>query len=104
MPSNFLGLPFDDWVRKQVNKRQEILGKNTNISDKDLQFYNSKAPFLRLASSVNVTKNGIDGVELVDSVYKKLDLIYGDENLFSGDNLAKNCILQGGVLNLNENG
>jgi|MDSV01.1.fsa_nt_gb hypothetical protein len=104
MPDNFLGLPFDDWVTNQINKRQEVLGKNTNIPTADLQFYNTKTPFLRLASSVNVTKNGVDGIELEESVYKKLQRIGYDENIFSGDELAKNCILQGGVINLNEEG
>ena len=83
MANNFLGLPFSDWVKNQINKRQEILGKNSNLSTKDLQYYNTKAPFLRMASSVDVTKNGVDGIELRDSIYKKLNNYLPNEDLFN---------------------
>ena len=63
MPNNFLSSPFSDWVRKQVNVRQESLGKYSNIPTKDLQHYISKTPFLRVASSVNLTlgEGGVGG-------------------------------------------
>ena len=102
MANNFLGLPFSDWVKNQINKRQEILGKNSNLSTKDLQYYNTKAPFLRMASSVDVTKNGVDGIELRDSIYKKLNNYLPNEDLFAVDKLARNCMLQGGVIDVND--
>ena len=58
MPNNFLSSPFAPWVKKQVDVRQESLGKYSNIPSKDLQHYISKTPFLRVASSVNLTRGG----------------------------------------------
>ena len=57
MANNFLGLPFDSWVKKQIDTRQEALGQNSNIDEKFLRFYTTKTPFLRLASSINLTNN-----------------------------------------------
>ena len=54
MSDNFLGGPFNDVVRGQVNVRQEALGKHSKIPSQDLQYYTTKTPFLRLASSVNL--------------------------------------------------
>ena len=61
--SNLTGDPFSPWVKKQVDLRQKALGQHSNISSQDLQFYTTKAPFLRLASSVNLTNIGptVDG-------------------------------------------
>jgi len=99
MPNNFLGLPFAPFVRKQINTRQNALGKYDNIPSKDLQYYNSKTPFLRLASSVNVTNEGPDNTELENSVLKKLINLGYDPEIITGKALATNCILQGGVVN-----
>ena len=69
--ANILGLPFDSWVRNQINTRQKSLGKG-NIPIRDYQHYTTKSPFLRLASSVNLTNNGPEGKRLTDSVLQKL--------------------------------
>ena len=98
MANNFLGLPFDSWVKKQIDTRQEALGKSSNIDEKFLRFYTNKTPFLRLASSVNLTNKGSQGAELKDSVLKKLIKAGVPSELISGDKLAKNFILQGGVV------
>ena len=55
---NILGNPFDDWVQTQIDVRQKSLGKYSNIPSKDLQYYTTKTPFIRLASSVNLTNLG----------------------------------------------
>jgi len=96
--NNFLGLPFAPWVKRQIEVRQEALGKYNKISSKDLQYYNTKTPFLRLASSVNLTNEGPGGTELENSVLKKLIALgYNPEDI-TDDALAKKCILQGGVV------
>lgn len=95
---NILGEPFDPWVKEQVEVRQKSLGKFGNISENDLLAYNSKAPFLRLVSSINLTNNGSEGNELDDSVLKRLITSGFREEEISGDQLAKRCILQGGVI------
>ena len=97
--SNFLGKPFDPWVKDQIEVRQESLGKYTNIPPKDIQNYTTKAPFLRLASSINLTNQGSEGNEIEDSVLKKLIASGVSEELIKDNLLAKNFILQGGVTN-----
>ena len=97
------GSPFSPWVRKQVNARQKVLGKYKNISSEDLQSYTNKTPFLRLASSVNLTNEGPekDGKKTVlkNSVLKKLAKSLGvPEGDLSSSKLAKSFILQGGAI------
>lgn len=92
--SKFTGTPFDPEVKKQVEVRQKSLGKYTNIPSKDLQFYSTKAPFLRLASSVDLEfYNPLIGVP------KQLKDLGYPIDTWDGDFLAKNLILQGGVAN-----
>jgi len=92
--SNLLGQPFKDWVREQIDVRQKSLGKYANIPSKDLQYYTTKTPWIRLASSVNLNKTEIENI----SVLQKLINNGLTENQVGGDNLAKNLILQGGAL------
>ena len=98
MANNFLGLPFDSWVKKQIDTRQTALGENSNIDEKYLRFYNAKTPFLRLASSVDLTNKGSNGATLKESVQKKLIKSGVSSELIAGDKLARNLILQGGVV------
>ena len=101
--SNILGLPFEPWVKKQIDTRQEVLGKLSNIPASYLQSYTNKSPFLRLASAVNVTKIGAkdeDGneIELDNSVYKQLLSVGLNDEQMLGNKLSRNAILQGGVV------
>jgi murein DD-endopeptidase MepM/ murein hydrolase activator NlpD len=82
--ANIIGEPFSPWVKTQIEKRQEALGK-TNIDPNTLKWVTTKAPWLRLASSVNID----------DTIVKKLN-ITSDLN---GSALAKNFILFGGAAN-----
>jgi murein DD-endopeptidase MepM/ murein hydrolase activator NlpD len=82
--ANIIGEPFSPWVKTQIEKRQEVLGK-TNIDPNTLKWVTTKAPWLRLASSVNID----------DTIVKKLN-ITSDLN---GSALAKNFILFGGAAN-----
>lgn len=99
--SNFLGQPFSQWVKDQIEARQISLGKFSPISDKDLQFYTTKTPFLRLASSVNLTNKGSKGNQIENSVLQKLIKAGVSEDLIKDDLLAKNFILQGGTVDEN---
>tara|TARA_R110001592_G_scaffold211644_1_gene463607 strand:+ start:4873 stop:7785 length:2913 start_codon:yes stop_codon:yes gene_type:complete len=93
MPNNFSGTPFEPEVKKQIEIRQESLGKFSNIPTKDLLFYSTKAPFLRLASSVDLEfYNPLIGVP------KQLKDLGYDVDTWDGDFLAKNTILEGGVI------
>lgn len=92
--SNFSGLPFRDFVRKQINVRQKSLGKYTKIPSQDLQHYTTKTPFLRLVSSVNLTK----GKNIKNPVLDKVAMLTGiPESELIGKNLAQRFMLQGGV-------
>jgi len=94
----FLGTPFDPEVKKQVEVRQESLGKYTNIPSRDIQAYNTKTPFLRLASSVNLDFTFNNGTsDLEEGIPKKLQQLGYDVLTWDQDYLAKNIILQGGV-------
>jgi len=104
--SNILGQPFESWVTKQIDVRQESLGKFANIPSKDLQYYTTKTPWIRLASSVDLTFNFNSDGELEDGIPKKLIDNGIDVSNFDGEELARNVILQGGALSatVGENG
>jgi len=54
--SNVIGEAFSFFVNNQIDLRQEALGKFSNISADNLKYYTTKTPWLRLASSVNLTR------------------------------------------------
>ena len=94
MYDNFLGTPFEDWVKDQIDTRQKSLGVESNITPQDLQYYTTKTPFLRLASSVSLTN---PSGENNNSVLSKLIANGYNEDLIKDNQLARNFILQGGV-------
>lgn len=105
MEGSITGSPFKPWVKEQVDIRQKVLGKYSNIPSSDLQSYTNKTPFLRLASSVNLTNNGPDfsgsPTQNDNSVLKKLAASTGiPEAELIGPELAKKFILQGGVVSI----
>ncbi len=94
-----LGKSFRDFVGNQVRKRQEVLGEYSSRfapGDKTEAFM-TNTPWIRLASAVDVSDKDEKG-----SVYnqmKEKGLFDGILNELTGDNLAKNFILFGGVNN-----
>lgn len=91
---NILGEKFDGYIQNQIKVRQESLGKYTNISTKDLMYYQNKTPWLRLASSVDLEVMGDNS-----NLEKLSKLLKGvDSNNLKDSNLAKKCILYGGVV------
>jgi len=98
--SNILGEHFQDWVTDQITTRQKALGYRTDVTDDTLKYINTKTPWLRLASSVDLTKVDEDGGKLHDSVLERLTKRGVNERLIAEDNLAKNFILQGSVSSL----
>ena len=89
---NVLGQKFDDWVTNQINFRQASLKKGSGGTNTDLLYQQSKTPWLRLTSSVNITSAGGNGI------LKDLKGLGFTESQLKGSNLAKNFILQGGAL------
>ncbi len=95
---NILGQPFAPWVTKQINVRQQSLGY-VDYNNDDLLYQNSKTPWIRLASSVNI--NAVDGG---DGVLEKFRKIGVPQNAMEGSNAARNFILQGGAVGLDKDG
>ena len=91
---NILGQPFAPWVTQQINIRQNSLGNNNKQSNPytNLLAQNGKTPWIRLASTVNITQAEGGG-----DVFEKLLSFGFSEATILGDNVAKNFILQGGV-------
>ena len=88
-----IGGKFKDYVEKQIQQRQKILGGNI-LTRTTLQSINTKTPWIRMASSVNITQgdSSLPGKSVYDQV----------GNVFNGidwkdDNLAKNFVLFNGV-------
>lgn len=92
-----IGGKFKDYVEKQIQQRQKILGGNI-LTRTTLQSINSNTPWIRMASSVNITKG--DPSFPGTSVYEQIE----KQGLFEGfdwkeNNLAKNFVLFNGVNN-----
>jgi hypothetical protein len=117
---NIIGKPFAPWVKKQIETRQQALGKYSNVTEDIIKAYHTKAPFLRLASGIDViealqtttttktTTNGITTTNinktttnLSDGAKDSLEFI-GITGITGTAALARKCILQGGVLNENK--
>ena len=89
---NILGQPFAPWVTEQINVRQTSLGNSTNLTNTNLISQYSKTPWLRLASTVNIT-------EIEEGVYSKLTSYGINGELIKSDQVAKSLILFGGTSN-----
>lgn len=106
--ANVLQQPFYKFVTQQISQRQQFLGRHDNRDAQTLLYYNSRAPWIRLASSVDiqpfVTRDSLTSAETQQEsrMYRKLlNLGYLDADI-KESNAAKNFILQGGVLSLND--
>jgi len=83
---NIIGEGFDDYVEKQINIRQKKLSELDKTNESILVF-NSSAPWIRLASSVNLTDEDSKVKEILGSNFSN----------YKGSELAKNFVLFGGV-------
>jgi len=91
--ANLIGEPFEGYVANQINVRQKIHGsgmEGTSRTPEQLAYLNSKTAWIKLASGVFVDSDRI----------KKLGFSSG----FSGKELAKNFVLQGGVNRIDNKG
>ena len=95
--SNIIGDPFEPFVKNQIETRQRALGQVSNITTDNLKYYTTKTPWLRLASSVDLSGSLDKG-----SVLDRLTAAGVDEELIKGNKLSKAFILQGGAISLND--
>ena len=92
---NILGRKFSTITTGQINARQDSLEKGIGNSSSDLLYQQTKTPWLRLASSVDLLQDEGGGIDIL----KRLgDLPEIDINEIAGSGLAKNFILQGGAV------
>lgn len=105
MDSNIIGKPHLEYVQDQIKLRQEILGKKKKDSA-DIVWMNGKTSWVRLASSVNIEDQPIASYNVSSSQWETIpnggaqfrsSLLEIPE--YSGNELASQMILQGGVLN-----
>jgi hypothetical protein len=92
-----IGGKFRDYVDGQVKQRQKMLGGDVMV-DQTLKALNTNTPWIRMASSVNITEGdkSLPGTSVYEQIIQK--------NIFEGfkwkeDNLAKNFVLFNGVNN-----
>ena len=92
-----IGGKFRDYVDGQVKKRQKMLGGDVMV-DQTLKALNTNTPWIRMASSVNITEGdkSLPGTSVYEQIIQK--------NIFEGfewkeDNLSKNFVLFNGVNN-----
>ena len=85
---NIIGRPFSEVVTNQIEARQNSLAKDIKNSSSDLLYQQSKTPWIRLASAVDI--NNFNKVNNLSS------LGFSEQELV-GQNLAENFILQGGA-------
>lgn len=97
---NILGKAFNPKVKKQIDIRQQALGEYSSLEPKILQYYSTKTPFIRLASSVDLKDQTSNGEVIKDSVLEKMAKSFSKGEI-KGNELAKNFILQGGASDLN---
>jgi hypothetical protein len=91
---NILGRPFREFVTNQINTRQNSLKKGSGNNTDDLLYQQTKTPWLRFASSVDIK----------DSKFKDTLIGLGfNSSDVSGQTLAKNFILQGGAVTKTSN-
>jgi len=117
---SIFGEPFSPWVKEQIETRQKILGTSTDPHN--LQVYNTKTPWIRLASSINLSNTSLyhydhnpfsiniipnsnysfanltptPKVNDPSSIIQKL--LSENWPVVEGSDLARNCILFGGAV------
>ena len=109
---SIIGEGFSEWMRRQVQVRQQVLGSGFGIDEEDKRFPQRLSPFLnsspwiRMASSVNLINYSEDERKNssvpkdTKTIIEKLenDSLYSSfVKDFKGNGLAKNFVLHNGV-------
>jgi len=105
MDSNIIGKPHLEYVQDQIKLRQEILGKNDKTSS-DIAWMNGKTSWLKLTSGVDIGNQNIISYNISSSEWETISNNGAefrskilDIPEYSGNELASQMVLQGGVLN-----
>ena len=102
---NIVGEDHLLYVKNQIKDRQKILGKKLKTNE-DIVWANNKGGWCRLMSSINIADEDVirynpdtDETTLVSNSGSEFRNQYLDLQDYSGNMLAKELILQGGILN-----
>ena len=87
---NIVGEPFKDYVKKQINLRQEVHGK-TERSIEELTYLNSRTSWIKLASGTSIEQSRLDMLPNL-----------ANEPQFLGLGLAEKFILFNGTTSISE--
>ena len=71
--ANLLGDGFSNYVRKQINNRQKVHGKQ-NRSNKEIAYLNSRTAWIKVVSGVSVDNSRLKMLGLQGSIPEGLDL------------------------------
>lgn len=95
---SIIGDPFKPYVQNQIKIRQKSLGAYTLIPIETQQAYLTKTPWIRLASSVQVTEGNpsLPGTSVLEILTAQGNF---DVSSIKDDLLSQNFILYGGVTN-----
>lgn len=98
--ANLIGEGFNNYVRKQINHRQEVYGSGANKgrTEKEITYLNSRTAWIKVASSVSIS----DKDNPKDAI-RRLKSIGLNEESLKGKGLAKAFVLFNGVSSLNKN-
>ena len=92
---NILGQAFSGFVTEQIITRQLSLGRGSGNNADDLLYQQTKTPWIRLVSSIDLEENTTIAKRIIDLGFNEKDI--------NGDSLAKNFILQGGSVSTSNN-
>lgn len=103
--SNIVGEDHLDYVKSQINTRQDILGKSNRTSG-DIAWMNGRTSWIRLVSSVDIKNSKIPFYDTGSEEWTEIDN-NGEEDRnkflglegYSGNTLSNQLVLQGGTLN-----
>ena len=101
---NILGRPFQEFVTNQINTRQDSLNKGIGDSTGDLLYQQSKTPWIRMASSVDIDTNITDNPILDSFVGLGFDANNISEIEKATEKLRKQLSAKGVLLTLSERG
>ena len=101
IPDNFtpiVGLPVQEFVSKQVDARQRLLGKK-NLNSNEINYINANSAWIKMASSIYITKELLKEINekgVIQATKTRLANLDLDEK-WLGTALAEEFVLFNGV-------
>ena len=90
MAGNLIGEPFEDYVNKQIKRRQKIQGESNRSLD-EIQYLSNRNAWIKLASGVSIEE------ERLNLLKKNGNSLITDASITTGQDLAISYILFNGL-------